>query len=199
MSQRRRMFRSPIPVELIPSESDSDAPIEAAEAWKAVGLVNEWVRHAEAKAVGVLATAGVVAGVLYNLVKDQTEFGYVVKFFGTGCGALAFLAAACAVVALWPRLWKKGPATSALYFDHIARRYPKDEDGVRYVEELRSLLSNPNDLLAQLGQQVWANARVARRKYLWAGWGMAALFAAMAALAVVALRLGLMSMGVWNG
>lgn len=199
MRSRSHWNRRAIAVEIVTSdEPDADVPIEAAEAWKAVGLVNEWVRHAETKAAGVLATSGVVGGVLFNLVKDQTKLGWVVKIAGPTCGALAFTAAMLAVCALWPRLRSKEPPTSVLYFDHIARRFPKKGDGPNYVAALSVVLANPGELMTQLGQQVWANARVARRKFKFAGWAMVALIFSTLALAVVALRLALLSMKVWT-
>ena len=194
-----RWNRRPIAVEVVSTQAlDADVPIEAAEAWKAVGLVNEWVRHAETKAAGVLATSGVVGGVLYNLVKDQTEFGCVLKVAGAVCGAAVFVAAFLAVCALWPRLRSSDNPTSVLYFDHIARRYPNPGDGDQYVVALSEVLANPVQLLEQLGHQVWANARVARRKFRFAGIAMVALILATFALGVVALRLALLSMGIWG-
>ena len=39
------------------------------QAWKALGLVNEWVRHAETKVAATLAATGVTAGALLNGVR----------------------------------------------------------------------------------------------------------------------------------
>ena len=196
--QRRHRYRSSDPTPPAP-EDDTSAPVDAAEAWKAVGLVNDWVRHAETKAAATLATAGVIGGVLYNLVKNQTEFSLTIKIFGPTSGGLAFGAAIASVIALWPRLRPSDDPTSLLYFDHIARKYPKDHQGPEYVSALKALVSDPDRLLEQLGQQVWANARVARRKFRWAGWAMVGLIGSALALAVVSVRLALLSMGVWDG
>lgn len=38
-------------------------------------LVNDWIKHAETKAAGILAAAGVSAGILYNLVKGAEGAG----------------------------------------------------------------------------------------------------------------------------
>lgn len=176
---------------------EEDSPVDAAEAWKAVGLVNDWVRHAESKAATTLAAAGVVGGVLYNLVKDESDFGIVLAIAAPVAAALAIAGAVCAVIALWPRLRNNEPATSSLYFEHIARRHP--DSSAAYVVELRELIADPGRLLDQLGQQVWANARVAKRKYRWAGIALVAVMGAALALAVVALRLALNSIGVWDG
>jgi len=176
-------------------EDDGSAPVDAAEAWKAVGLVNDWVRHAETKAAATLATSGVIGGVLFNLVKNQTEFSLTIKILGPASGVLAFGAAIAAVVALWPRLRTTESPTSLLYFDHIARRYPRDNQVTEYVAALKGLVADPDGLLEQLGQQVWANARVARRKFRWAGWAMIALMGSALALSVVTARLALLSIG----
>jgi hypothetical protein len=174
-----------------------DPAVEAAEAWKAVGLVNDWVRHAETKAATTLAASGVIGGVLYNLVKAQTDIGLTLTIAAPLSAALAVAAAVCAVVALWPRLRSREAPTNALYFDHIARRHPKSAAG--YIRELKEMIADPDVLLDHLGQQVWANARVARRKYRWAGWALVALMGAALALAVVALKLALLSIGVLDG
>lgn len=173
------------------AEADVDPTLDAAEAWKAVGLVNDWVKHAENKAAATLATTGVMGGVLYNLVKSRTSYDCLMRLAAPLCGLLIVLSAGCAIVALWPRLSKSDPPTSSLYFDHIARKHP--HSSTEYVKELRALVLCPDELLTQLGQQVWANARVARRKYQAVGWGLVSLFFAGAALALVALDLSLRS------
>ncbi|WP_079619277.1 Pycsar system effector family protein [Mycobacteroides abscessus] len=176
-------------------EHDLDPTVDAAEAWKAVGLVNDWVKHAETKAAATLAAAGVMGGVLYNLVKSQTVFDCLMTLTAPLCGLLIVATAGCAIVALWPRLARNESPTSALYFDHIARKHPHSSSD--YVKELRALVLAPDELMTQLGQQVWANACVARRKYQAVGWGLVFLFSAGAALALVALDLALRS--VMNG
>lgn len=42
-------------------------------AWKALLLVVDWIKYAEVKAGGSIAAAGVLAGLLYNLVKSQSH------------------------------------------------------------------------------------------------------------------------------
>lgn len=190
----------PWPILIAMSNLGEDAPdvdptIDAAEAWKAMGLVNDWVKHAETKAATTLAAAGVIGGVLYNLVKDLTTFDCLMKLAIPLCGLLILIAAGCAIAALWPRLAGGGPPTSTLYFDHIARKHP--HFAAAYVEELRALVCSPDELISQLGQQVWANARVARRKYQAVGWGLVSLFSGGAALALVVLDLAVRS--VSNG
>ncbi|GAA2152542.1 hypothetical protein FHX52_0777 [Humibacillus xanthopallidus] len=176
---------------------DESGPVDAAEAWKAVGLVNDWVKHAESKAGALMAASGVTGGVLYNLVKSQDHPGGFLAIAATTSAVTVLLAAACALTALWPRLHASEPPTSLLYFEHIARRHPKSP--AAYIEEFKALATNPDSLLEQLAQQVWANARVAKRKYFWAGLALLCLAVSLVTLACVALNISLVSIGVING
>jgi hypothetical protein len=82
------------------------------QAWKALSLVNDWVKHAETKSVAILAAAGVAGGVAYNLLKDQTEPGAILSVVAVvGCLAI-FLAGLFAMASLAPRL--KVPGTGGL-------------------------------------------------------------------------------------
>jgi hypothetical protein len=170
------------------SDEHAESPaIDAAEAWKAISLVNDWVKHAETKSAATLAAAGVVGAALFNLVKDRTDFDCdcVLAIAAPICGLFVVAASVFAVLALWPRLGGGGQPTSVLFFDHIARRHPTAPDN--YIEELKSVVASPDILLNQLGQQVWAIAHVARRKYRWASWGLVALFGSALAISIVAL------------
>ena len=174
-----------------------DAALDAAEAWKAVSLVNDWVRHAESKAAATLAAAGVTGGVLYNLVKAQTAPGLLISVAATVCAVGVVAAGAAAIAALWPRLRSNGSATNSLYFDHIARRHPTTYN--TYAQELVALVASPAALLDQLAHQIWSNSRVAKRKYFWAGVGLISLVLSLAGLGAIAADLALVSVGVLNG
>ncbi len=51
-----------------PAEPDATpTPPDVDQAWKALSLVNDWVKHADAKRGVVLTAAGVSGGVLFNL------------------------------------------------------------------------------------------------------------------------------------
>lgn len=200
MCEKKRWWRANCPCPSGPAtdpSAEESVTVEAAEAWNAVGLVNEWVRHAEAKAATTLAASGVLGGVLYNLVKDQAAIGWTLKIAAPASAFLIIAAAVCATVALWPRLRSRDAPTSLLYFDHIARRHPTSSKP--YIDELKALVADPSQLLEELGQQVWANARIARKKYFWAGLALVTLLGAALALAAVALKLALASIGVGDG
>jgi Family of unknown function (DUF5706) len=156
-----------------------------------LSLVNDWIRHAEAKATATLAAAGVTGGVLYNLVHAQTRPSLALDIVVT-INAIAIIASGgSAVMALVPRLTvRKGkqgranvhpsaqtsPAAESLpspedpvnllFFRDIARRYRGDAP--TYTQVLSTLTSDPAKLTEYIGQQVHANSDVAHRKYGWA-------------------------------
>jgi len=53
--------------------SDPDVISDPDSAREVLGLVNDWVKHAETKAGAALAASGVVGGVLYNLTKGHHD------------------------------------------------------------------------------------------------------------------------------
>ena len=162
---------------------DQDAPCDPDHAWKALGLVNEWLRHAEAKSATSLAAAGVVGGVLFNLLKDRSLAGPWVNTSSIVCAIAVVCAGGCAAIALWPRLRATEDPTSVLYFSHIARRR---ESPATYAETLMLLTSDTQALTKEIAHQVRWNAGVAHTKYLWAGRALSCLLVAIAALAFTA-------------
>ncbi len=179
------------------------------QAWKALNLVNDWIRHAEAKTGATLAAAGVTGGVLYNLVKDQEHLSGWLCTVAVLCGVAIVACALCATIALVPRLsissftsrlgiHKRRPEptpggqpppedpASVLFFAHIARDY-KHDDAPTYAQVLATLTSNPRQLTEQIGHQVHQNAHVARRKYRWSTGAIVTLVADLLLLGVTAL------------
>ncbi|WP_141709101.1 Pycsar system effector family protein [Streptomyces sp. BpilaLS-43] len=84
----------------IPSENN----LQPKHAWKALNLVNDWVKHAETKSVATLAAAGVAGGVAYNLLKGRSNPGVVLDVVAVvGC-LMIFIAGLFAMAALAPQL-----------------------------------------------------------------------------------------------
>lgn len=152
-----------------------------------LSLVNDWIRHAETKAAGTMATSGVAAGVLYNLLKDVSGPGKLIGILATICVILIVTAGLAAAWALRPRLWSREEPTSNLYFDHIARRHSKKDGGDAFGETIRALSVADFELVGEIAGQIWANAHVARAKYRSANIGLSAVLLALIALAATAL------------
>lgn len=152
-----------------------------------LSLINDWIRHAETKAAGTMATSGVAAGVLYNLLKDHSSPGKLVGILAIICLILIVTAGLAAAWALRPRLWSREEPTSNLYFDHIARRHGKKGGADVFGETIRALSAADFELVGEIAGQIWANAHVARAKYRWANIGLSAVLLALISLAATAL------------
>ena len=184
-----------------PDEPAEPEPVEVAldpqpdQAWKALSLVNEWIRHAETKAGAVLAAAGVTGGVLYNLVKSQQHASCLMSALPVICGLLAFAAGFCATATLIPRRNVSGGPenfSNLLFYSHVALAYRNDEP--TYAQVLAALTFDPHDLTRHLANQVHANSVVADRKFVWATRGIICLVGALAALGIIAVVIGTRSL-----
>jgi hypothetical protein len=184
---RRRGTASPTESEPPTVSPDPD------QAWKALSLVNDWVKHAEAKLGVTLAATGVSGGVLFNLVKDRSDTTWALNVAAVMCCAAALAAGICAMVGLYPvvRLRQKtaDEAVNPLFFHDVATAYRGDAPS--YGAVLHTLTANPDDLVRHLGQQVHANATVAQRKYRWANRAIRALLLDLLALGAVATIISL--------
>ncbi|MFD4969871.1 Pycsar system effector family protein [Streptomyces sp. NPDC058424] len=155
----------------------------ADHAWKALGLVIDWIKHAETKAGATLAATGVTGGVLYNLVKDVRTPSTWLILSSMLCALAVAGAGLCAGLVLWPRLKMSEEPTSLLYFHHIARGHTASDT---YATSLITLTQDAEALVREIARQGWANAKVAHRKYMWGGRAVRLLLVALASLAITA-------------
>ncbi|WP_162829898.1 Pycsar system effector family protein [Amycolatopsis palatopharyngis] len=181
---------------------------EPDQAWKALGLVNDWIKHAEAKVGATLAASGAVAVMLYHLVKNENDPSFWLSAAAVTCAATIVAAGGSATLALIPRLsivrkqkTRKAQKVTTkiddelaevpedpvnlLFFSNIARHYK--DNGPSYVEVLRSMTADPEELTRQIAHQVHANATVAHRKFTWADRAVKLLATALGLLGVVAI------------
>jgi hypothetical protein len=171
-----------------PDEDPPVVPSDPDHAWKALALVNDWVKHAEVKLGVVLAATGVSGGALFNLVKDRSHPSWVLDIAATVCGIAVLLAGVCTMIGLYPvvRIQRKtaDDAVNPLFFHDVAQAYKGNAPS--YSAVLHTLTTNPNDLVRHLGQQIHATATVAQRKYRWANRAIRALLLDLLALGAVA-------------
>ncbi|WP_142271607.1 Pycsar system effector family protein [Mycobacterium sp. AT1] len=158
-------------------------------AWKALTLVNEWLRHSETKLATTLAGAGVTGGVLFNLVKNDVHRSIWFNMSAVICFVGVLCAAGAAVAGLFPRLRLKRSKKAAdelinpLFFHDIARGFKGDAPS--YAAVLHTLTTTPDDLVRHIGHQVHANSVVAQRKFRCAEWAIR--FLVLGLLGLVAL------------
>jgi hypothetical protein len=159
-------------------------PPSADNAWNALMLVIGWIKHAETKAAATLGASGVIGGVLYTLVRNESTPSLGFGIAASVCAIFMFGAGASAGMALRPRLRSPEESTNLLYYDHIVRMYCTRIDA--YTTSLIALLLDHRSLIAAIADQVWANAHVARQKYRWGSLGVISLLLALTALALAA-------------
>ncbi|GAB7041953.1 MULTISPECIES: Pycsar system effector family protein [Catenuloplanes] len=152
------------------------------DAWKALALVNDWIKHSETKAAVSLAAAGVAGGIIFNVLKAESKHSVVTVVLASLCAACVMLAGVFAGVALWPRLRATEAPTSTLYFNHIARKYGKNS--ADYSKAFLGLIEDKERLVGEISQQISSNSRVATAKFFWGG------------LAVILLLSGLFFLGL---
>lgn len=163
------------------SHSDESRRLNSSEveqAWKILSLVTEWLRHAEAKLGVILGFVGVSAGVLFNLVGKYEDGHWLFITAAAVSGVAALVAGLAALLGLLPivRLKREArkaePTINPLYFEDISSEI---SDGASYLTAFSELVVNSDDLVRHIGTQVFANARVASRKYRYAQiamWGL---------------------------
>lgn len=159
-------------------------------AWKALGLVNEWIRHGDAKISVTLAVTGASGVMLFNLLANQAKTPLALELLGGGCAVALFLAALFAVIGLVPQVRVRGRRepesyTNLLFYRHIAGGWNGKTAG--FVHALGELTIDKQELTKHIGEQVHANAGVARRKYVWSDRAIKALAAGLLLLAVTAV------------
>lgn len=126
MRQRRCARRSPE----VPNK-EPEGRSEPEHAWKALSLVNDWLRHAEAKLGVTLTATGVTGGVLFSLVRNHGDQHCIFNIASVMCCLAVLAAGICAMVGLFPVLSLGGrrdpeEVINPLFFHHIARAYRND-------------------------------------------------------------------------
>jgi hypothetical protein len=179
MVLRSRRHSDAAPVTAVP------VPANAEAGWRILSIVNDWTKHAEGKAVAVLASSGVLGSLLYTLVKGADRLPTAVVVTALVSASLLLLTATCASIALRPRLRTAGQPTNPLFYDHVARRHRDGPQSYRLV--LAALANDSKALLDAVADQIWATSRTARAKYRWANRALVLLMPAIASLVLTAV------------
>jgi hypothetical protein len=160
-------------------------------AWKTLSIVNDWIRHADAKIAVTLAFVGVTSGLLFNLTRTITRWNGLLVVF-TVIALLALIAAVgCATIALAPRSRPPIDSTSEsanpLFFGDIHRHFRSQ--AARYRSTLQALTADDDELTARIADQIRVNSRIATIKFRFTNraiWLEVIAAVAVAAVAVIA-------------
>lgn len=168
---------------------------EPEQAWKLLDHIDGWIRHSDSKAGVTLAFVGVLATMLFNLVKN---FAHRTVLFDV----LVVLAALFIVMAAAYCAWTLTPRTddaesdpesvNRLFFGSIASGFRGKRP--QYRDALTSLVADPAELTRELADQIHANARIATVKAKAAKRAIRSALAAGATVAVLATIVGISSL-----
>lgn len=151
------------------------------DAWRALTLQIDMVRHAETKAAAALASSGVLGGLLYTLVSQTKHGGVVFAVVATAAATAIVTAAAAAGVALRPRLYLRHAGSNLLFYGSIVRRFGHDAEA--FGSDFAALLADRPRMISAVSAQIVGNANVATRKYRAVDVSILALLTALALLA----------------
>lgn len=175
-----------LPTTVSPPEPNPD------HAWKTLALMNEWIRHSDAKAGATLAFTGVMATILFNLTNDFAPRTVVFdSLVAIACLLLICTGTLCGWT-LTPRLKDTDAnrdAINSLFFASIDQNFRGRRQ--EYSEVLQTLTSDPVELTKDLADQVHANARIATVKADAAKWAIRFALASGATIAILALVIGI--------
>ena len=130
--------------------------------WKTFNALNSWVAQADNKAIALLSADGVIAGIvavhLDKIMPALQPHSWLVVISIVGLMFLLlsfFFAIRCVLPSI-----SAGASTSITYFHHIAQLSEAD-----YEARLQAALAVPHGPEKELIYQIWANSKVASRKY----------------------------------
>lgn len=170
------------------------------QGWQALAVMNEWVRHADAKIGVTLAFVGATAAILVTLVTEIDSWTCARVVGASAATAATIWAIACSVLALFPRVvpsrHRERPSTSAqeetvnlLFFGDVHRHY--SGRNITYREVFGLLTADPRRMLEQIADQVHVNGVIATLKYKWTNRAIVAEIVAVALIALFALAVGM--------
>ena len=168
------------------SEADPDA------AWRTLGLMNDWIKHADAKAGISLAATGTGAILLFNQTKAIKPGSCWWLYAPVVLAALLLLCAAfCCTKALIPRTKATDQVVSAstlkkknpLFYGDVAREWKREP----FIRLTIQLSRDDEALIKHLGAQIHVNGDIALTKFKWTNRAVRWLASAAAMLAIVAV------------
>lgn len=176
------------PSGIVSLDPNAALPPNPEHAWKALALVNEWIRHSDTKAGVTLAFTGVLGTMTFNLAKDFASRSPLFDVLVAAACTLLVLTGALCGWTLTPRVNDKDAdrdAINRLFFVSISRNFSGKRQ--EYIDVLHTLTANPIELTRDLADQVHANAKIASVKATSAKWAIRSALATGATVAAIAI------------
>lgn len=131
--------------------------------WKILGDVNDSIKFAEAKAIALISTSGILIAFLFsrpdiiNIIKDSTSSLIIFII----CSSAFLLSIISAVICLKPN-FKYKSSKSIIFFKTISKDYSSGKD---YFIASQKILTNEKDLGEQLSEQIIIKSRIVNGKF----------------------------------
>lgn len=137
--------------------------------WKIYENISEWIRFADTKASAIIGINAILVGfVVSNLsvvitsLKGNPLLIVIVSLATISGIASVYFAIKC----LSPTL-NVGEPTSFIYFAHIALGFDSAE---KYSRQIQNSLNNKSEFYEHIASEIWANSKIAWRKYKAVTW-----------------------------
>ena len=143
--------------------------------WNTYSTVNEWIRFSDTKAALILAFYGAVGAFSIPGIIDHMRLinDYAVLQILLALGiAISIISTLLSLIALAPTLRIKDIKNknhSLLYFQAISDNF---NDSSEYSKSIEEMLSNESESHRQVSEQIWANSKVASKKYMAVTWSV---------------------------
>lgn len=138
--------------------------------WKTYSTINEWIRFSDTKAGAILTANGVIASIVLSKLPNAKDFLDTHPIFpillivGT---ITTFISIILSIICLSPTLKVGDKTNSVIFFGNIAKTF---ETYCDYDNIAQDVLANEKHASTQIAQQVWANSKVAWKKYKAVAW-----------------------------
>jgi len=143
--------------------------------WKTYNVINEWIRFSDTKAGAILATNGVITSIVLPKLSDYTIFlnDHLVLLILLILGIITtFISIISSIICLSPTLKIGTKTNSVIFFANIAENFETYND---YEKNALDVLTDEKHAATQIAQQVWANSKVAMKKYKAVAWAIYSL------------------------
>lgn len=186
----QRHAPAPLPPTVPAPERNATQPTPNPDhAWKQLSVVNEWIRHSDAKAGATLAVTGVLATMAFNLSGQLAARSLLSDLLQS---SIVLLLVATGVLCAWtltPRIRDRAAdpeVPNRLYFGSIAASFTRDS----YRLALTDLVADDESLVKNLADQIHVNAIIAATKARCVKWAIRGALAAVPLVACLAVHVG---------
>ncbi|MCG8860079.1 Pycsar system effector family protein [Tenacibaculum finnmarkense] len=134
------------------------------EYWNILGNINDWIKYSDTKATILLTLYGVIITIVYSNssdVLDGLNSSNWTMFFSIISIVFTIISIIFSFLCINPKLNNENP-TSIIYFGHIQKKFDNPSD---YLVHSKNILSNEENYITELTEQIHSNSKIAWSKF----------------------------------